>query len=102
MTSTKLATSRPAQAVGHPAQGRGSDGDGGVTAGNPPAGVGAVGAESNQLCENPLPGTSSRSVLGPKSNPQVPPSRRAQSTGPVGASGSAPHGPMPAAMAAPV
>ena len=98
----KLATSRPAQAVGYPAQGRGSDGDGGVTAGDPLAGVGAVGATSNQLCETPLPSTSSRSVLGPKSNLQVPPSRRAQSTGPVGASGSAPHGPLPAAMAAPI
>ena len=102
MATTKLATSHPAQAVGYPAQGRGSDGDGGVTAGNPLAGVGAVGAESNQLCENPLPGTSSRSVLGPKSNLQVPPSCRAQSKGPVGARGSAPHGPAPAAMAAPI
>ena len=102
MASTKLATSCPAQAVGYPAQGCGSDGDGGVTAGNPLAGVGAVGAKSNQLCENPLPGTSSQSVLGPKSNPQVPPSRRAQSKGPVGASGSAPHRPAPAAVAAPI
>ena len=67
-----------------------------------PASVGAVGAESNQLCENPLPGTSSQSVLGPKSNLQVPPSRRAQSKGPVGAHGSAPNRPTPAAMAAPV
>ena len=75
MATTKLMTSRPAQAVGYPAQGRGSDGDGGVTAGNPPAGVGAVSAKSNQLCENPLPGASSQSVLGPKCNPQVPPSR---------------------------
>ena len=102
MATTKLATSRPARAVGYPAQGRGSDGDGGVTAGNPLAGVGAVGAASNQLCENPPPGTSSRSVPGPKSDLQVPPSRRAQSKGPVGASGSAPHGPVPAAMAAPI
>ena len=102
MATTKLATSRPTRAVGHPAQGRGSDSDGGVTAGNPPAGVGAVGAESNQLCENPPPSTSLRSVLGPKSNPQVPPSRRAQSKGPMGASGSVPHGLAPAAMAAPV
>ena len=99
---TKLATSRPAQAVGYLAQSCGSDGDGGVTAGNPLAGVGAVSAKSNQLCENPLPGTSSQSVLGPKSNPQVPPSHQAQSKGPVGVSGSAPHGPAPAAMAAPV
>ena len=74
MATTKLATSRPAQAVGYPAQGQGSDSDGGVTAGNPLAGVGAVGAESNQICKTPLPGTSSRSVLGPKSNLQVPPS----------------------------
>ena len=99
---TKLATSRPAQAVGYPAQGHGSDGNGGVTAGNPLTGVGAVSATSNQLCKTPLPGTSSQSVLGPKSNPQVPPPRRAQSKGPVGASGSAPHGPVPAAMAAPI
>ena len=102
MATIKLATLHPAQAVGYPAQGRGSDGDGGVTAGNPPAGVGAVSAESNQLCKTPLPGTSLWSVLGPKSNLQVPPSRRAQSKGPVGASGSAPHEPVPTAMAAPV
>ena len=74
MATAKLATSHPAQAVGYPAQGCGSDGDGGVTAGDPPAGVGAVGAKSNQLCETPLPGTSLQSVLGPKSNLQVPPS----------------------------
>ena len=102
MASTKLATSHPAQAVGYQAQGRGSDGDGGVTAGSPPAGVGAVGARSNQLCENPLLSTSLRSVLGPKSNLQVPPSRRAQSKGPVGARGAAPDGPAPVAVAAPV
>ena len=51
---TKLATSRPAWAVGTSDNSRGPDGDGGRTAGTPPAGVGAVGASGNHICENPL------------------------------------------------
>ena len=52
--SHKLATSRPAWAVGTSDNSRRPDGDGGRTAGTPPAGVGAVGASGNHTCENPL------------------------------------------------
>jgi len=50
----KLATSRPAQAVVTPDNHTGHDGDGGRTAGTPPAGVGAVGASGSQPCEASL------------------------------------------------
>ena len=52
--SYKLATSRPAWAVGTSDNSRRPDSDGGRTAGTPPAGVGAVGASGNHACENPL------------------------------------------------
>jgi hypothetical protein len=50
-TSTHL---HPAQAVGDPAQGCGSDSDGRGTAGTPLAGVGAVSANGSHSCESPL------------------------------------------------
>ena len=50
----KLATSRPAWAVGTSDNSRRPDGDGGRTAGTPLAGVGAAGALGNHACENPL------------------------------------------------
>jgi len=63
MMDYKLATSRcPAQAVGYPAQGRGADGDGGGTAGTPPAGEVAVGVTNSHASENPLLSASQRSV----------------------------------------
>ena len=51
--TTKIATSRPAWAVGTSDNSRRLDGDGGRTAGTPPAGVGAVGASGNHTCKNP-------------------------------------------------
>ena len=52
--SHKLATSRPAWAVGTSDNSRRPDGDGGRTAGTPSAGVGAAGALGNHACETPL------------------------------------------------
>ena len=52
--SYKLATSRPAWAAETSDNSRRLGGDGGRTAGTPPAGVGAVGALGNHICENPL------------------------------------------------
>ena len=69
MNRYKLATSRPARAVGHPAQSCGSDSDGGATAGSPLAGVRAVSANGDQPCEIPPPVASLRSVSGPNNNP---------------------------------
>ena len=51
--SYKLATSRPAQAVGTSDNSRRADGDGGKTAGIPSTGVRAVGAFGSQSCEIP-------------------------------------------------
>ena len=59
----------PAQAVGYPAEGRGTDGDGGATAGSPSAGVGAVGEDISQQCENPLLHTPTRSVWSANCDP---------------------------------
>jgi len=67
----KLATSRhPAKAVGHLAQSRGADGDGGGTAGTPPVGVGAIGVSNSQICESPLLPASQRSAGRTKGNPR--------------------------------
>ena len=51
----KLASSHPAKAVGIPDNCTGADGDGGRTAGTPPEGEGASGANNSHLCEIPLP-----------------------------------------------
>ena len=105
MSNYKLASSRPAQAVGYPAQGRGTDGDGGPTAGRPLAGGGAVSASGNQPCEIPPPVASPQSASGSNhylcgSSP--PPSARALRNGPHGRVGTPPAGPKPAAMVSPV
>ena len=99
----KLATSRPAQAVGYQAQGLGSDGDGGETAGVPSVGVGAADALGNQSCENPLPGCVPWSRPGPNHYP-VPPSvfGRAQHAGQSGGLGNPSIRLAPAAKSAPV
>ena len=104
MHKYKLATSHPAQAVGYPAQGRRSDGDGGPTAGRPLAGAGAVSAHSNQPCENPLLGASSRSASGPKCDLRRPGPfhPRAQCSGPPRGMGLPPNGPKPAASVSPI
>ena len=105
MNYTKLATSRPTQAVGHPAQGRGPDGDGGVTAGNPRPGVGAVRAHGNQLREIPPPSASLQGALGPNHylhGPGLPSHARAQRLGPCGGLGSPSRGPRTAALASPI
>ena len=52
--SKKLATLHPAWAVETTDNSRWLDGNGGRTAGTPLAGVGAVGASGNHICENPL------------------------------------------------
>jgi len=54
MTSKKLTTSHPTQAVGTSDNGRRPDGDGRVTAGNPLVGVGAAGADGGHPCKIPL------------------------------------------------
>jgi len=67
----KLATSRrPAQAVGYPAQSRGADGDGGGTAGTPPADEVAVGVTNSHASENPLLSASQRSAGSSNSDPR--------------------------------
>ena len=65
MTKFKLASSRPAQAVGYQAQGLGADGDGGATAGGSLVGVGATSANGNHTCETPSPVASQQSASGP-------------------------------------
>ena len=101
----KLATLHPAQAVGYPAQGRGSDGDGGPTAGRPLAGVVAVSALGNLPCEIPHPVASRQSAIGtnhdlPGLGP--PPSPCAPRFSPIGRMGNSSRGPQPAASAAPI
>ena len=61
----KLASSRPAQAVGIPDNSTGTDGDGGRTAGTPPMGGEAVGADGSQLCETLPPQASSGASEAP-------------------------------------
>ena len=104
MTSYKLASSRPAQAVGYPAQGCGADGDGGPTAGRPLTGVGAVSALGNQPCEIPLPVAPPQSASGPNRylRGPGPSSSRAPRNGPHGRVGTPPAGPKPAALVSPV
>ena len=104
MSNYKLASSRPARAVGYPAQGRGTDSDGGPTAGRPLAGVGAVSASGNQPCEIPPPVASLQSASG--SNHYLrspsPSSSRAPRPEPHGGVGIPPAGPKPAALVSPV
>ena len=59
----------PAQAVGYPAEGRGTDGDGGATVGSPSAGERAVGEDISQQCENPLLCASTRSAWSANRDP---------------------------------
>ena len=106
MSNYKLASSRPAQAVGYPAQGRGTDGDGGPTAGRPLAGGGAVSASGNQSHETPPPVAPLQSASGSNHylrGPGPPPSSAcAPRNGPHGRVGSPPAGPKPAALVSPV
>ena len=99
----KLATSRPARAVGYQAQGLGSDGDGGETAGIPSVGVGAADALGNHSCKNPLPGRVPWSRPGPNHYP-APPSvhGRAPRAGQSGGLGDPSMRLAPAARSAPV
>src|SRR5258707_8031525 len=77
MTGPKLASSRPAQAVGAPTGGV-LDGDGGGTAGPSRAGGWAARANGSQLREIP-PRRSSPSVnVEPTTSRRIPPHRRAQ------------------------
>jgi len=88
----KLASSRyPARAVGHLAQSRGADGDGGGTAGTPPVGEGAIGVSNNHLCESPLLPASQRSAGGTKGNPR-PSTTAGSSPGPDSCAGAPPNG----------
>src|SRR5882757_8894918 len=89
---------RPAQAVGYPAQSRGSDGYGGGTAGTPPVGEGAAGAHHDHQCETPLLSESQRSSEGTNNDPFFPPSARlGSSPAPSGGVENLPQGvgPMP-------
>src|SRR5258706_7574589 len=61
----KLASSRPARAVDTSDNSRRVDGDGGGAAGTSLAGVGAVSALGNQLCEIPFQVRSTGAVLEP-------------------------------------
>jgi len=88
----KLASSRhPAKAVGHLAQGRGADGDGGGTAGTPPVGVGAIGVSNSQQRENPLLPASQRSAGRTKGNPR-PDTTAGSSPEPESCAGAPPDG----------
>ena len=105
MNYIKLASSRPAQAVGYPAQSRGPDGDGGVTAGDPQAGAGAVRALGSHHSEIPPLSASPQSALSPNHNLHglgSPPSACTQRPGPGGGSGTPPGRPGPAAIVSPV
>ena len=103
MNRYKLVTSRPAQAVGHPAQSCGSDGDGGATAGSPLAGARAVSANGDQLCEIPPPVVSLQSASGPNSNlPGLGPSGRVPCPSPRSGLGAPDNGLGPATKAYPV
>src|SRR5882757_6412323 len=89
---------RPAQAVGYPAQSRGSDGYGGGTAGTPPVGEGAAGAHHDHQCETPLLSESQRSSEGTNRDPFFSPSARlGSSPAPSGGMENLPQGagPMP-------
>ena len=89
--SHKLASSRPAWAVGTSDNSRRPDGDGGRTAGTPPAGVGAVGASGNHACENPLrqasPGVPDAPTTRRRRKVFTPVSPSAQTSGPKRARG---------------
>ena len=103
MSSYKLATSRPTQAVGHPAQGCGSDSDGGATVGSPLAGVRAVSASGGQPCEIPPPVASLRSASGPNSDlPGLGPSGRVLCPSPKSGLGAPDDGLRPVTKAYPV
>ena len=103
MTNFKLASSRPAQAVGYQAQGLGADGDGGATAGGSLVGEGATSAISNHTCEIPSPVASLQSAPGPNHNlPSSSPHSCAQCLGPTEELGTSSNGPRTAAMAPPI
>jgi len=88
----KLASSRyPAKAVGHLAQSRGADGDGGGTAGTLPVGVGAIGVSNSQQRENPLLPASQRSAGRTKGNPR-PDTTAGSSPEPESCAGAPPDG----------
>ena len=103
--SHKLATSRPAWAVGTSDNSRRLDGDGGRTAGTPLAGVGAVGASGNHACENPLrqasPGVPGTPTTRQRCKVFTPVSSSAQASGPKRARGHPSDGPEGAATDAP-
>jgi len=89
----KLATSRcPARAVGHPAQSRGADGDGGGTAGTSLVGVVAASVSNSQICENPHPAPPRRRAAGSNSNPPPPSSGLGQTSAPKRTRGRFPDG----------
>jgi len=88
----KLATSRrPAKAVGYPAQGRGTDGDGGGTAGTSLAGVVAASVTNNRNSENPHPAALRRGAAGSNRNPPPSPNM-GQTSAPKGTGGKLPNG----------
>ena len=103
--SHKLATSRPAWAVETSDNSRRLDGDGGRTAGTPPAGVGAAGASGNHACENPLrqasPGVPGAPTVCRWRKVFTPVSSSAQASGPKRARGHPSDGPGGAATDAP-
>ena len=78
----------PAKAVGYLAKGRGTDGDGGTTAGSPSTGEGAVGENISQQRETPLLRTPSRSVRSANHDPDdllsSPPAQRNDARRPQG------------------
>ena len=102
MSKFKLASSRPAQAVGYQAQGLGADGDSGATAGSSLVGVGAASAIGNHTCEIPSPVASQQSAPGPNHDLPSSPPGRAQHLGPTEMPGTSPHGPGSEAMASPI
>ena len=102
MTKFKLASSRPAQAVGYQAQGLGADGDSGATAGGSLVGVGAASAKGNHTCETPSPVASQQSASGPNGDLLFSPPGCAQYQGPTEMPGTSSHGPRSEAMASPI
>ena len=103
--SYKLATSRPAWAVETSDNSRRLDGDGGRTAGTPPAGVGAVGASGNHVSENPLrqasPGVPDAPTTRRRRKVFTPVSSSALASGPKRARGHPSGGPEGVATDAP-
>ena len=102
MNKYKLASSRPAQAVGYQAQSLGVNSNSGATAGGSLVGVGATSANSNHTCKIPSPVASQQSASGLNRNLLFSPPGRAQYQGPIKMPGTSSNGLRSEAMASPI